>query len=371
MNKIPYAMVVGTYLPYGETFVYDQLLRARAFKPFVWARELAPDFAGRFPYENVVGLGFFERMKYVLGLGSKTFGWQLERENLQFIHAHFGLNGTLAMPLALKAKKPLAVTFHGIDVGVLLGKKIPLAYSVYARNFRKMFEVASLFLPASEELANGLVSLGASQEKIQVHRLGIDLQKFKMLRRPERAVRFLMCGRLVEKKGFEFGLRAFAKIAKKFPDASLNIVGLGPLEAKLRNLAALCGVANRVRFLGAIDTFLMPSAFGEFDVFVAPCVVARNGDRDSGLLVLKEAGATGMVSVGTFCGGLPEIVDQGESGFLVAQRNVGELAEAMETLAKDYQLRIRMGGCARRKMERDYDTVRQNERLENFLRQLI
>lgn len=115
----------------------------------------------------------------------------------------------------------------------------------------------------------------------------------------------------------------------------------------------------------------MPSAFGEFDVFVAPCVVAGNGDRDSGLLVLKEAGAIGMASVGTFCGGLPEIVAPGRSGFLVAQRNVGELAEAMETLAKDYQLRIMMGECARRKMERDYDMVCQNERLENFLRQLI
>lgn len=364
-------MAVGTYLPYSETFIYDQLLHARKFEPFVWARELSKDFGGRFPYENVTGLAPFERLKYALCLGSRTFARELAGRELQFIHAHFGLNGTLVTPLARSSGKPLAVTFHGIDVGVLLGKKVPLAYSVYARNLGKMFETAELLLPASEELANGLVSLGAPQEKIRVHRLGIDLEKFKPLARPERGVRFLMCGRMVEKKGFDFGIRAFAKIAEKFPDATLNLIGKGPLEAALRNLAAECGVGKRVRFLGAIDTFLMPNVFGEFDVFLAPCVVAGNGDRDSGLLVLKEAGATGMAAVGTFCGGLPEIIDAERSGFLVPQRNVAELAEAMEALANDYQLRQSMGECARAKMERDYDTLRQNERLENFFGQLI
>lgn len=371
MSKIPYAMAVGTYLPFSETFVYDQILHAKKFEPFVWARELSKDFSGRFPCENVTALAPFERLKYALCLGSGTFSEELACRNLRFIHAHFGLNGTLATPIAVKAKKPLAVTFHGIDVGVLLGKKVPLAYSVYARNFRKMFEVAELLLPASEELANCLVSLGAPPQKIQVHRLGIDLERFKLLRRPERGVRFLMCGRMVEKKGFDFGIRAFAKIAGKFPEASLNLIGKGPLEGALRKLAAECGVGNRVRFLGAIDTFLMPNVFGEFDVFLAPCVVAGNGDRDSGLLVLKEAGATGMAAVGTRCGGLPEIIDAGRSGFLVPQRSVSELSEAMEALAKDYSLRTIMGECARRKMERDYDTLRQNERLENFFGQLI
>jgi colanic acid/amylovoran biosynthesis glycosyltransferase len=73
-----------------------------------------------------------------------------------------------------------------------------------------------------------------------------------------------------------------------------------------------------------------------------------------------------MASIGTFCGGLPEIIDDGKTGMLVAQRNVDTLAECMDALANDYGLRTRMGSAARVKMENDYDTVRQNARLEEI-----
>ena len=115
----------------------------------------------------------------------------------------------------------------------------------------------------------------------------------------------------------------------------------------------------------------MPAMLANYDVLVAPCIVAKNNDRDSGLIVLKEAGASAMASIGTYCGGLPEIIDDAKTGYLVGQRDVEKLAESMDALASDYSLRTQMGIAARAKMEAEYDTVTQNKKLEDLFDQFV
>lgn len=78
-----------------------------------------------------------------------------------------------------------------------------------------------------------------------------------------------------------------------------------------------------------------------------------------------------MASIGTFCGGLPEIIDDGRTGYLVGQREVEKLAESMDALAGDYSLRTQMGAAARAKMEAEYDTVKQNEKLEELFGKIV
>jgi colanic acid/amylovoran biosynthesis glycosyltransferase len=78
-----------------------------------------------------------------------------------------------------------------------------------------------------------------------------------------------------------------------------------------------------------------------------------------------------MASIGTYCGGLPEIVEDGKTGYLVGQHEVDSLAESMDALASDYNLRTRMGIAARAKMEAEYDTVKQNEKLEELFGKIV
>ena len=234
-----------------------------------------------------------------------------------------------------------------------------------------MFETAQLLLPASQELADCLVQLGAPESKIHVHRLGVDTSAFTPFRRPERPAQFLMIGRQVEKKGFEYGIRAFAKIAGKHQDSTLTLIGKGPLQESLQAIAAELGITDKVIFKGSVAAQLMPALLAEYDVLVAPCIVAKNNDRDSGLIVLKEAGASAMASIGTYCGGLPEIIDDGRTGYLVGQRDIDKLAESMDALASDYNLRTQMGIAARAKMEAEYDTVKQNEKLEELFGKIV
>ena len=365
MARIPYAMAIGNWLPYSETFIYDQVKHARRYEPYVLARGLNPA-RENFPYEHVTSLNALERTLYYAALPSGKFARVIRESGAKFVHAHFGTNGALVAATANKAGVPLVVTLHGVDVGILLNEHIPANYLFYKRTYKRMFETAQLLLPASQELADCLVQLGAPESKIRIHRLGVDTSAFTPFTRPERPAQFLMIGRQVEKKGFEYGIRAFAKIAGKHKESTLTLIGKGPLQEQLQSLAAELGVQDKVVFKGSVNAQLMPALLENYDVLVAPCIVAKNNDRDSGLIVLKEAGASAMASIGTFCGGLPEIIDDGRTGMLVGQRDTEKLAECMDALASDYSLRTQMGAAARAKIESDYDTVKQNERLEEI-----
>ena len=370
MTKIPYAMAIGNWLPYSETFIYDQVKHAKKYEPYVLARGLNPA-RENFPYDKVTSLGSVARMLYYAALPCSKFASVIRESGAKFIHAHFGTNGALIAATARKTDKPLIVTLHGVDVGILLNPHIPVDYLFYKRTYKRMFETAQLLLPASQELADCLVQLGAPDSKIHIHRLGVDTSAFTPFKRPDRPAQFLMIGRQVEKKGFEYGIRAFAKIAGKHKNSTLTLIGKGPLQESLQALAAELGIADKVIFKGSVAAQLMPALLAEYDVLVAPCIVAKNNDRDSGLIVLKEAGASAMASIGTFCGGLPEIIDDGRTGYLVGQREIDSLAESMDALASDYNLRTQMGIDARAKMEAEYDTVKQNEKLEEIFDRFV
>lgn len=370
MTRIPYAMAIGNWLPYSETFIYDQVKHARKFEPYVISRGLNPA-RENFPYDHVTSLNSLERLLYYAALPSGKFVDVIRRSGSRFVHAHFGTNGALVAATARKAGVPLIVTLHGVDVGILLNPHIPVDYLFYKRTYKRMFETAQLLLPASQELADCLVQLGAPESKIQVHRLGVDVSAFTPFQRPDRPAQFLMIGRMVEKKGFEYGIRAFAKICEKHPGSTLTLIGKGALLEPLQALTAELGVQDKVIFKGSVPAQQMPALLANYDALVAPCIVAKNNDRDSGLIVLKEAGASAMASIGTFCGGLPEIIDDSKTGYLVAQRDINALAESMDALAGDYSLRTQMGIAARAKMETEYDTVKQNEKLEEIFEKFV
>lgn len=370
MAKIPYAMAIGNWLPYSETFIYDQVKHAERYMPYVIARGLNPA-RENFPYDHVTSLNALQRTLYYAALPCGKFIDVIRESGAKFIHAHFGTNGALVAATARKTDKPLIVTLHGVDVGILLNPHIPVDYLFYKRTYKRMFETAQLLLPASQELADCLVQLGAPESKIRIHRLGVDTSAFTPFTRPDRPANFLMIGRQVEKKGFEYGIRAFAKIAGKHKESTLTLIGKGPLQEQLQALAAECGVQDKVIFKGSVPSQQMPAMLANYDVLMAPCIVAKNNDRDSGLIVLKEAGASAMASIGTYCGGLPEIIDDAKTGYLVGQRDVEKLAESMDALASDYSLRTQMGIAARAKMEAEYDTVTQNRKLEDLFDQFV
>lgn len=370
-NPVRTALCVGQWLPASETFIYDQLVHQKRTRARVIARDRT-EHAVRFPYDDVVNLGPFAQMAYYhFGIARRVERALIEHRT-EVVHAHFGVNGTMVLGVARRLGLPLVVSLHGHDVGGLLPQnKNTWRYGRYQRLAPALFEYASLFLCASRELREMLVRLGAPESKAIVHYLGIDGDKFRSpardLRTTRLNTRILVVGRLVEKKGISDGIRAFSKIAARHPHCEMIIVGDGPLRTQLRDLAVSLGLAERIKFRGTLSSNEVLQEMQEASLLLTPSFTTRAGDRESGVVVVKEAAGTGLPTVATHHGGLPEIVDDGVTGFLVPERNIDALADRLERLVSSASLRGKMGEAARAQVVKRYDTRRQNELLEEHL----
>lgn len=200
--------------------------------------------------------------------------------------------------------------------------------------------------------------------------MGIDLQRFQQRTGPSGTpLRVCVIGRFHEQKGIEYAIRAFAPHASD--DVRLDIIGDGELADDFHALVERLGIGQFVSFLGVLHPDKVSEHLRTCDVLLAPSVVTRIGERESGLIVAKEAAACGLPVVATVHGGLPEIIDEGTTGFLVQERDVNALSDRLGTLLADETLRQRMGTAARAKMEREYDVRKRVSELEDLYDEAI
>jgi glycosyltransferase involved in cell wall biosynthesis len=348
------------FLRYSQSFVFEELQAHRRYQAevFAWQRH----FADRFPFEPV----HVANPAYILTRHSPAFVRRFREARFDLVHAHFGPGGTYAQPYAERFDLPLLVTFHGYDVPLLSSAQrlLPMNWP-YAIRGPRLLERMTLGLCASSELEQMLRELGVPAAKLRVHRLGIDMDAFEPADKPETPIEVMMIGRFVEKKGFEYGLRAFARaISQSGEPAKLTLVGSGEREASLRVEARRLGIEANVDFAGVLRKHEVAERLSRAHVLLAPSVVGRGGNRESGLIVVKEASACRAVPIGTHHGGIPEIIDDGETGFLVPERDAEAMGDRLALLLRDRELRERLGAAARSKMEREYDNVERVEALE-------
>jgi glycosyltransferase involved in cell wall biosynthesis len=200
-----------------------------------------------------------------------------------------------------------------------------------------------------------LLAQGVPPARLRVHRLGIDLDAFQPGVRADRPGQVVMIGRFIEKKGFEYGLRAFAGAARQLPDLRLTIVGEGERGAALRAIVAREQLGSRVEFTGPLAPDRVAALLATAHVLLAPSVVDRSGNRESGLIVVKEASAAGAVPIGSRHGGIPEIIEDGVTGYLVAERDVDGLTDRLLRVLRDPAHRHELARAGREKMLREYD----------------
>jgi len=348
------------FLRYSQSFVFEELKQHARYRAevFAWQRHLAD----RFPFEPV----HVANPAYVLTRHSPAFVRRFSEAPFDLVHAHFGPGATYAQPYAERFNLPLVVTFHGYDVPLLRSAErlLPLNWP-YALRAPSMLRRMTHGLCASSELEQMLLGYGVPQAKLRVHRLGIDLDAFVPGDKPAAPTEVLMIGRFVEKKGFEHGLAAFARaLAATGAHAKLTLIGSGEREAPLRAQTHALGLDAKVEFAGVLRKEEVAARLRRAHVLLAPSVVARGGNRESGLLVVKEASACGTVPIGTLHGGIPEIIDDELTGYLVQERDVAAMAKRLGLLLEDSALRARLGAAARLKMEREYDNRVRVEALE-------
>jgi glycosyltransferase involved in cell wall biosynthesis len=235
------------FLPYSQTFVYEELKQHRRYAAEVFARvRMLPE---RFAYPEVHVAGPL----YGYTRTDRGFDRLFRERRYDVVHAHFGTGAVYALRWAERFGLPLVVTFHGHDVTRLLSyERFLPAHLRYAALSQRLFSRMTLGLCASAELSELLVGLGVEVDKLRVHRLGIDLDGFRAGRRDPSRPQIAMVGRFVPKKGFAHGLRAFAEVARAHPTARLVVVGDGELDRSLRALTRKLSVQDRVTFPGAL-----------------------------------------------------------------------------------------------------------------------
>ncbi|MFT8421263.1 MAG: glycosyltransferase [Gluconacetobacter sp.] len=288
------------------------------------------------------------------------------------VHAHFGIDGVYALPLARRLGVPLVTTFHGFDV--TLSDRYFLrspAWVNYPLHRRALARQGQLFLCNSGFLRDQAVARGFPVERTHVHYIGVDCAAYQPREPAEETPVILHVARLVELKGTEYLLRAFARLAAAHRDLRLAIIGEGPLRGRLEALAGALGVAERVLFLGAQPHAVVMEWMRRAMMLVLPSVLTASGRVEGLGMVMLEAAVCGVPVVATRVGGIPEGVAEGRSGLIVPPRDVEALAAAMDALAADPAMRGAMGRAGRAFVAERFDLRRQTEILECWYDELV
>jgi len=285
------------------------------------------------------------------------------------IHCHFGQNGNLAVRLrevgVISGK--IVTAFHGFDLTSHVQKQGPGTY-------KHLFEVGDLFLPISERWKNRLIELGCKRNKIRVHRMGIDLSSLKKFERrnsKKESVIILSVARLVEKKGINYGIEAVARLKNRLKELLYIIIGDGIMKDDLVQLIEKNHLQNNVKLLGWRTRNEIFNIMNNTDIFLAPSVTSRTGSQEGIPVVLMEAMAHRLPVVASRHSGIPEIVIDGQNGFLVDERDVAGLADKIECLIANPEACHRMGEEGRRLVEKHYDIAKLNQKLAQIFIKII
>ena len=365
------ALFVDRFLPYSQTFIYDEIRAHARYEVDVFCKERLNE--DRFPFDRYVkprgwlGERIYENIRYW-----PRFGRIINRDDHALIHAHFGTAALYALPHVIRHDLPFVVTFWGNDVSKLLGSQ---RYNpknwLYLACKNTIMRRADLMLCVSNELCEFVRELSGRPDAVRLYHHGIDLARYRPHHRVNEVTEIIMVGRFTEKKGHTFALRAFERLLDEGREAHLTLVGTGELQARCRRFVRERALEDHVTFAGVLTPQEVADRLAASDIALVPSVVARNFDREGSPTVAKEASASGVPVIGTYHAGLPEIVEDGTTGFLVPERNVEALSDRLITLVDNPDLRRQFGEAARAKMEQEYNLfahVRELERLYDAVR---
>lgn len=266
------------------------------------------------------------------------------------IHAHFGWGATTyAIAAAKLLKFPVTFTCHGSDVYTR-----PLDLVLKCKN-------ASAVIGVAPTITRDLQKIGSSTLCHTIY-CGVDTERFKPADMAKKHGRWLFAGRLIDCKGIEEILAAWALIPEP-QRPGLDIVGDGPLKDALEDYIRLHNLEAHVHLLGAKDSAWIAEHGPHYKAFIAAFRQGRDGSRDTAPMALKEAMAMGLPVVTTEFIDIPEITGK-ECAMLCAPSSVDALAKAVISMQNlTTESLQRMGEAGRARVEQHYSLKRQAEQL--------
>jgi len=365
--------------PISETFVLNQTMHLSRYEAHVLGAKLQKGASIAFPEErmylvNQDGVqGWLREFGWkVLGhVPEDVFHWARQLRPA-LIHAHFAPDGAMAM--AKRLGLPLIVSFHGTDATMKDGhvwRHSYMTHRLYLLRRRRLAHVASRIIAQSEFLRNIVVFRhGFPTGNVVIIRHGIDLNQFQAVGNHTEWGHVLYVGRLIERKGLHYLIRALGKARVRFPEVHLTVIGDGPKREEYEAMAAR-ELGHDVTFLGMQPQRVVQDYMQRAYVFCMPSITMPSGEAESLGVVFLEAMATKVPVVSFSSGGIPEVVLHEKTGFLAEERDVEGLAYYLSTLLENLGLRNEMGEAGRKWVEQAFNLEKQNAKLEALYDEVI
>ena len=291
--------------------------------------------------------------------GSVVAWWLIRRHRPDVLLAEFGFHAVRVMEAAAWTHRPLVVHFRGSDASARdrLG--------LLQQRYRRLMTLVSGVIVKSQPMRRTLLELGAPDDRLLVSPSGADARLFAGASPGDAPPCFLAVGRFVPKKGPLETIEAFARMREQLDphqaaQVRLIMVGDGPLLALARRRVSELGLEGSVSLPGLAGREEVVALMRQARAFVQHSRVASDGDSEGSPVAVMEAQLCGLPVVATRHGGIPEVVRDGQSGWLVDEGDVEGMAAAMCRFAQDPGLAARMG-------EQGHKIVRQNYTVQHHL----
>jgi len=242
--------------------------------------------------------------------------------NVDVVHAHFAHPGRIRAMLAARYHDiPCTVTAHAVDI----------FSSPNAPQIKYICDSMDHVIVPSEYNRNYLRKEIGVENNITVVPATTRVKKFEASASTVEN-RLLTVARLVEKKGYPYGIKAINSLIKQGYDIEYHIIGCGDKKVQLQQQVEECGIKDHVEFLGHVSDERLQKELSEAAAFILPCIIAEDGDRDAMPVVLKEAMASETACVSTTVSAIPELITDGHDGLLVPEKEPDKLASAIQQL---------------------------------------
>lgn len=337
-----------------ETFIRSHIERlpARVIVVHGWRPSIGPR-----PVLSLPRLAAHKLSRVMLGKGlegERTSAYLdvFRRYHVDAVLAEYGSSAVNVAEACRRSRTPLIAHFHGYDASM---------HSVldeHALTYPRMFADACAIVAVSRAMKQQLIALGAPEHKVYLNAYGVDCAKFSGADPEAADATFLAVGRLTEKKAPDLLLSAFDIARRTQPAIKLRVIGDGPLMKQCRALVTELDLTDAVTLLGAQEPTVVAREMRAARCFVQHSVVAPSGDAEGTPVSIIEASATGLPVIATRHAGIPDVVVEGETGFLVDERDVIGMAERMTRLAAQPGWAAKMGAAAQRRIREHFSIER-------------
>lgn len=289
----------------------------------------------------------------------------LKERNIKAVLAEYGLAAVSVMNACEKANVPLIAHFHGFDAYTTQ------VLSEYRDKYQELFRKAKAIVAVSKDMKRQLITIGAMDEKVFVNSCGADIPEGMSAEPRSSAKKFLMVGRLVEKKAPFLSIMAFANMAKKHPDVYLDIVGDGVLLNTCQQIVHGLDIRDKVSFHGAQSHATVFVMMKQARCFIQHSVITPNNDHEGTPVGLLEAMGMGLPVVATKHGGISDVVEDGVTGSLIDEYDVNSMTNAMLRYAEDCEYAQKIGENARAYILKNMTSEISVKRLEGIIKHVM